>query len=551
MFLVVYLSRFALDAVFGYHDIPASVPVPVFACGERGKNGISNTGENSFWASRNLYSREGRAQSASHLKALGQVIFSADDASSGSRTRVSTRKSSKSVSIPAVTFAVSSECTNIKLRQTIRDSWGAIARRRGLAVVFFVGSNIRRFKCDPDLIGKEYEVHKDVVQLNLEETYDNLSRKTREIFSYVRRIMSPSGYVAKLDDDVYVDVDALVGRLAKASVDGIQRNHELAGGRYLPQASTFLAPSTTLKVYLGFMHPPVPVIRIPGCKWYDPYYPINTRVQDDIMSMFEPKADGDLYPKYAGGMFYVLSTALVRHLDTYEKARGFADGMPADGNGERRGLGLMSGISALPVWANEDATMGTWIHAANMQAQRDRRQKIDASNILYVHEPAIYPARIVEAHKMHPPIAIHMDWATGQHIEQNDGIPSNRQERNAKLLLAAHLNLHREGLPFGECSNKFKKSRALRRGSGVSAPPTMAVKAEGDSGEGKSSGYGEIDKEEWGHIVDRERRHGLLSSSLYRRPEGLVQTGHAEAMDAKCHAHSHRDLPRLPSSMIK
>jgi len=130
---------------------------------------------------------------------------------------------------------------------------------------------------------------------------------------------------------------------------------------------------------------------------------------------------------------------------------------------------------------------------------------------------------------MYPPIAIHMDWATGQHIEHNDGIPSYRQERNAKLLLAAHVNLHREGLPFGECSDK-REIRALRGVGGAFAPSRLMAAESG-------SASGGMDKEEWSRIMDRERRHGLLSGSLYRRPEGLIQTGHDKAMDTRCHAH--------------
>ena len=300
LFLAVYLTRYAVDVVYGYHDIPESVPVPVFECDHRGPSAgaaaESSSDQHGVWKSRNPDAREGRRQSELHLDALSEMLARIDAPSpkKGQKTAKPTT--------PAVTFAVSSECTNFRLRQAIRDTWGATARRRDLALIFFVGTNIHNSKCDVKRIGTEYETHKDVVQLNIEETYDNLSKKTREIFSYVWRVMSPSAYIAKLDDDVYVDVDALVGRLAKATMQVGGFNSRVSEDHRL----TFLAPLKHLKVYLGFMHSPGPVIRVPGCKWYDPKYPFGTS-SEDPMAIFEPRSEGEdedlIRPECAGGMF--------------------------------------------------------------------------------------------------------------------------------------------------------------------------------------------------------------------------------------------------------
>ena len=84
----------------------------------------------------------------------------------------------------------------------------------------------------------------------------------------------------------------------------------------------------------------------------------------------------------------------------------------------------MSGIPALPVWANEDATVGTWINAASTQINRNIQQNAATEKIHYVHEPGIYPARIVEPSRRHPPFAIHMDWATGQHQHRDQIAPA-------------------------------------------------------------------------------------------------------------------------------
>ena len=512
-FLCGYFVHSLMHSLLGYDDIPDYIQAPRFECDKSSEGDDFQSG---MWRSRNIYAGEGRTQSESHLSALSIFV------GKGSTKNTKQNHAIKST-VPAVTFAIASECTNFLLRQTIRDTWGSIAKRRGLALMFFVGRNIE--KCEPRKIGEEYEHHMDVVQLEIPETYDNLSRKTRGIFSYIRHHMAPSGFVAKLDDDVYVDVDALIGRLANATrtfakgIRGEKNTNTLV--------DIFKLPKTSLLMYIGFLHTSSPVIRVPGCKWYDPDYPIGTG-PDSTMSIFEPKTDdgADSYPLYAGGMFYLLSTALVHHLDTYKPGKGFlgkkqyATSLTHESNHDRKQLG----IGALPVWANEDATVGTWVYSSDRHALQHQNE------VIYVHEPSILPSRISKTSIHHAPIAIHMDWATGQHIRKS-AKPSHRQQLNRRLLKVAHRNLKRNGLSFGECIDKSHSAslRGPRKASQDGSLKPTSLISQRDAG---------VQKDAILEISEREHRHGLLTASLYRRPDGLTQAGNADAMDALCHHHT-------------
>jgi hypothetical protein len=83
--------------------------------------------------------------------------------------------------------------------------------------LFFVGSHA---SC-ADAVAQEQRIYHDVVVLPVLESYDNLSKKTRAMLHYLQTTVTWRGgkrqpwsdYVAKVDDDVYIDVEAFLGRL--------------------------------------------------------------------------------------------------------------------------------------------------------------------------------------------------------------------------------------------------------------------------------------------------------------------------------------------------
>ena len=158
-------------------------------------------------------------------------------------------------------------------------------------------------------------------------------------------------------------------------------------------------------------------------------------------------------------MFYVVSTNLLDRLAVY-RTDGPAEAMfsaaakaadPAPGKKGGSGFpyyGGTHGISQLPLWANEDSTVGTWVHALSKSLSATGGHD-GIRGVLLVHDASVYPARIYRDNSA-APVAVHMDWCTGQHVRMDRG--SDRQRDNSMLLQAAYENLWVEGVPFGRCA---------------------------------------------------------------------------------------------------
>jgi hypothetical protein len=133
--------------------------------------------------------------------------------------------------------------------------------------------------------------------------------------------------VVKVDDDVYLDAPRLFLRLheeeRRLREGEIVWKGEGGGEGRRGDRHPLLLPQTP--IYAGFFFNSTRVSKDPADKWVDPDYPFS------------------VYPSYAGGGAYWLTWPTVRFL--------------ADCG--RTGL--------LPThWANEDASLGTWLAGANL-----------------------------------------------------------------------------------------------------------------------------------------------------------------------------------------
>ena len=432
-----------------------------------------------------------------------------------------------------IILAVVSECSNIHLRRTIRETWGRRATKLHLKLIFFVGT---RNDC-MDSVQDENKIYQDVVVLKNQETYDNLSLKTRSMFQYLYQQAStnPKTLIAKIDDDVYVDVEALVGRLTVLN------------------AFKFL--------YLGYQHKATCVIRKSTCKWYDPLYPFHSTkstkstkstestkstksTQSQTLSTHQfglnknihPSSYStdciDTYPSYAGGMFYVVSYSILSLLASYNsKTKTFSNQLlnqkqaavesislpllPSSPSSISRSTVLSdehnthNGIDHLPIWSNEDSTVGTWIHAA-------MRLNVDVYRASLVHEPAIYPSRMVTESIPSPPMVVHLEWATGQHVlSRNHG--KNREKMKSRLMYAAESNLKLEGVAMGSCSNNGNKEFV----------ETLSLR-----------GNGEVQKDERLKLKNGVENKGSFDIYnrylLYERPRDMFQLESARYLEKIC-----------------
>jgi hypothetical protein len=237
-----------------------------------------------------------------------------------------------------VFLAIMTRCTNNDVRDTIRKTWGAVAESLDIRYSFFVGDRLATKEAVQqcaDALAREpqFEEHHDfgnVVKLmGCREGYQYLPEKTLHTFSHMASYTLMSAhdveYVAKVDDDVYVDVEALLYRLAEADMRPGQRS-ENGLGHYSDKDEK----QGDSWIYYGFFHNDSLPVQDPNNKWQDPAFPSKA------------------YPPYAGGPFYILSTPVVRWL---------GQNAPYLNTG----------------WKNEDVSMGSWLYVTNTQRRHDTR----------------------------------------------------------------------------------------------------------------------------------------------------------------------------------
>ena len=207
-----------------------------------------------------------------------------------------------------VFLAIMTRCTNNEVRETIRKTWGAVAESLDIRYSFFVGDRLAGAEAVQECaeaLAREphFEEHHDfgnVVKLEgCREGYVYLPEKTLHTFAHMASYTTTAAhdveFVAKVDDDVYLDVEALLYRLGEADMRPDQRSENGLG---LHTADDEEEGTVKKKgdpwTYYGFFHNDSFPVQDPNNKWQDPAFPSKA------------------YPPYAGGPFYVLSTPVVR-----------------------------------------------------------------------------------------------------------------------------------------------------------------------------------------------------------------------------------------------
>ena len=472
---IILMNHAPFSDIWYYHDIPLAIKPPRYICASPVSSVVTN-----YWS---------RHPFASTWQKTNSSISSVD-----------------------IVFAVVSECGNRKLRNTIRETWGRRAVSLHLEVTFFVGI---RDDCS-EAVEDENNIYGDVVVLNVPESYDNLSSKVRSMFAYlnarglldkkattvaaatITMAMSSKTLIAKVDDDVYVDVEALVGRLAL-----------LADSPY---------------VYFGYQHKSTCVIRKPTCKWYDSPYP---SAADSSIFGFRTEHNDNIaqecveaYPSYAGGMFYVLSQSILTLLASYNSETGMflPQSKHTNKDSDKHTINnSIRGVEHLPIWANEDSTVGTWIHAA-------MRFSPEAYAAALFHEPAIFPSRMVGNNKVLP-IVVHLEWATGQHVlRRNRG--REKEIAKAMLMHAASANLQWEGIAMGRCKFSHRPSAF---GSPTKSLTDSIIKQKGS----RTRSFSESNHFR-GTVTSSNDADVFNRHLLYERPQDMYQTQSADYLEKFC-----------------
>ena len=168
-----------------------------------------------------------------------------------------------------VLILVASATPHVQKREAIRRTWirGAKVHNISLRALFLLG--VPKYRNLQTVINAEAKMYNDIVQEDFVDSYYNLSIKTIMGMKWAATFCKNSDYIMKADDDVVVNVRALVRDLSAASLK--HRANYAAGAR------THAEP-----------------IRNVYSKWYTPTYMFND----------------SFYPPYSQGHGYVLSSDL-------------------------------------------------------------------------------------------------------------------------------------------------------------------------------------------------------------------------------------------------
>lgn len=167
---------------------------------------------------------------------------------------------------PFLLVLVASAPGHAARRAAVRETWGGArqAAGRGVRTLFALG-----LPAEPALqaaLAEEAARHGDLLQGRFADTYANLTRKTLALLGWARAHCAGARFVAKADDDVFLNLPALARRLA---------------GLDAPRAA----------LYLGRVHWRVPPDRDPRSRHHVP------------AALYAPAA----FPPYCSGTAYVLS----------------------------------------------------------------------------------------------------------------------------------------------------------------------------------------------------------------------------------------------------
>lgn len=111
---------------------------------------------------------------------------------------------------------VCSHPERLEYRQAIRETWGS-TRGQEFQVLFLVGKHE-----DPywnSLMEKENSLHRDILQVDVIDSYRNLSLKVIGGLCWISEALQMADYIMKTDDDVYINVWYLLKLLKENIID--------------------------------------------------------------------------------------------------------------------------------------------------------------------------------------------------------------------------------------------------------------------------------------------------------------------------------------------
>uniref|UniRef100_A0A8C5M339 Hexosyltransferase n=1 Tax=Leptobrachium leishanense TaxID=445787 RepID=A0A8C5M339_9ANUR len=177
---------------------------------------------------------------------------------------------------PFLVILVPIRCHDLESRLTIRQTWGNESNYPGLNVItlFLVGISTVRTRPVQQMLEEESAAFGDIAQQDFLDTYYNLTLKTLMGMEWVSKFCPSASYVAKIDNDMFINVEYLVHQLLRPEL------------------------SVRTNYFTGDIYSNTGPLRDPAYKWYVPVevYPNKT------------------YPPYCVGTAYVFSADMARKI---------------------------------------------------------------------------------------------------------------------------------------------------------------------------------------------------------------------------------------------
>ncbi|KAH9402311.1 hypothetical protein TYRP_016369 [Tyrophagus putrescentiae] len=111
-------------------------------------------------------------------------------------------------------------------RNTIRNTYGGALKEHPQTQLYFVIAKFNEFNWTIEL-QKEADIYKDIIQFNFVDNYYNLTLKSMSVVRFVAKYCSQAKFFIKMDSDMYLMVDRVVGKLSSLSLEAIYGNYKI------------------------------------------------------------------------------------------------------------------------------------------------------------------------------------------------------------------------------------------------------------------------------------------------------------------------------------
>lgn len=143
---------------------------------------------------------------------------------------------------------IHSTAEDIDRRKAIRHTWAELALNNTGEIRYAFVFGFAQTEQDNLDILEESKIHNDILQLNFQESYKNLTIKTMLSLKWTIKFCPRTKFVMKLDDDVWVDTPWLMRH-----IEGLELTHRIMYGSCFPETQQFKVIRDPLsKFYTSF-----------------------------------------------------------------------------------------------------------------------------------------------------------------------------------------------------------------------------------------------------------------------------------------------------------